>query len=61
MGTASMMCSGCRTCDLGENADLNLVIKKGKNIKRALKSEIKDIIHSPLRSVGIIPSQWALD
>lgn len=42
-------------------AALNLVIKKGKNFKRALKSAIKDIIHSPLKSVGIISSQRALD
>lgn len=55
------MCTVCRICDLGENIDLILVIKKRKNKKRALKSEIKGIIHSSLKSVGIISSQWGLD
>lgn len=51
---------GSRICDLGENADLSLVIKKRRN-KKSFKKEIKDVIHSPLKSMGIISSQWALD
>lgn len=57
------MCTVGRICDLGENTDFNPCSKEREEQKkkRALKSEIKGIIHSSLKSVGIISSQWGLD